>query len=486
MKHKDDSVKQPSLRKNFVMNALLAVSGALFPMIAFRYASHILGPAGTGQVSFATSVVAYFSMLAQLGVPTYGIRACAAVREDRQALTRTVHELLGINLGMDLLSYALLAVSLTLVPPLAEKKALIMLLSLSVLLNSVGMEWLYKALEQYTYISVRSILFKLTALVGLFLLVKREDQVLLYGGITIFAASASNLLNLAHAWKYVDFRRPGNCDWRRHLRPVMIFFAISCAATVYTNLDALMLGFMKADADVGYYNAAVRVKVFLVSLVTSLGAVLLPRSSYYVEHGMIKDFRIITEKALRFLLMAATGVSLYFMLFARECILFLSGKAFLPAVEPMQIILPTVLLIGLSNLTGIQMLVPLEKEKVVLKSEILGGIVDLVLNLLLIPSYGPSGAAIGTLAAEAVVLAVQYMALRADLKDALRKYAWGRLIAALFLATAASFWVKALKWEPLPALLLSALCFFGVYAGFLLWRKEETLTEGLRSILRFK
>lgn len=475
-------MKEPSIRRNFLMNALLAVSGVLFPLIAFRYASRILLPEGIGKVTLATSVIAYFSMFAQLGVSTYGIRACAKVRNDRQALTRTVYELLGINLCMDVLAYALLAIALVIVPKLAEERLLYIIISATILLNSLGIEWLYKGLEQYTYITVRSIVFKVIALGALFLLIHQESDYVIYGGISIFASSASNLLNFVHAGKYIHFRRPEDCDWKQHLKPVMIFFAMSCAATIYTNLDALMLGFMTTDADVGYYNAAVKVKTVLVTLVTALGAVLLPRSSYYVEQGRMDEFRRMTKKALQFILLSASALSLFFILYAEECILFLSGESFLPAIPAMQVILPTVLFIGLTNILGIQMLVPLGREKVVLQSEIAGAVTDLILNLILIPPLKATGAAIGTLAAEAVVLVVQYMALRKDLKDFFRTYTWPRLLIALFLSAAAGIWVKVLKWNPLPALVLSAVCFFGIYGGFLLWRKETVLTESWQKI----
>ena len=459
------------------MNALLALSGVVFPLVSFRYVSRILLPTGTGKVALATSVIAYFSMFAQLGIPTYGVRACAKVREDREKLTRTVHELLGINLVMDLIAYALLAVALVAVPKLAEERTLYCVVSVTIFLNSIGMEWLYKGLEQYTYITVRSIAFKIIALIAMFLMIHEESDYVIYGGISIFASSASNLLNFFHAGKYIEFRRPAGCDWKRHLRPVMIFFAMACAATIYTNLDALMLGFMKTDADVGYYNAAVKVKGILVSIVTALGAVMLPRSAWYVENGRMEDFRRMTRKALGFVMLLAGAMAVYFAIYAEECILFLSGEAYMPAVTPMRIIMPTVLLIGLTNIMGIQTLVPLGKEKVVLKSEIAGAVVDLVLNWVLIPQYGAAGAAAGTLAAEAVVLGVQYWELRGELSSFFREYKWGRLLVGLALASAAGIWVKALGLRPILALVLSAVCFFGVYGGFMLWRKEETVVE---------
>ena len=473
-----------SIQWNFLMNALLAVSGVIFPLISFRYVSRILLPEGIGTVTFATSIVAYFSMFAQLGIPTYGIRACAKVRDDRDALTRTVHELLGINLVMDLISYALLALAVLCIPRLGEEKLLFTILSATILLNSIGMEWLYKGLEEYTYITGRSLIFKVIAILALFLLIHEQTDYILYGGVSIFAASASNILNFIHSRNYISFLRPKDCDWRKHLKPVLVFFAMACATTVYTNLDSVMLGFMTSDMDVGYYAAAVKVKTVLVTLVTSLGAVLLPRSSWNLEHGEVEEFRRTTRKALRFVIPAAVAMAVFFILYAEESVLYLSGEEFLPAVPAMRIILPTLIFIGLSNILGIQILVPLGQEKVVLRSEIGGVITDLILNLLLIPKWGAAGAAVGTLAAEAVVTAIQYAVLRNELKYFFREYRWLRLMTALILAVGAGCWVHFTGWNPIVTLITAALCFFGAYAAFLAWRQDEVIREFIRRVMK--
>ena len=470
-------MKQASIKSNYMLNSLLAISGFLFPLITFPYVSRILLPTGTGKVAFVTSIVSYFSMFAQLGIPTYGIRACAVVRDDRESLTRTVHELLGITLVMDVVSYALLAAALLTIPRLQEEKLLIVIVSATIFLNSIGMEWLYKAVEQYKYITIRSIAFKIVALIATFLLVKQESDCVIYGGISIFASSASNLLNFCNAKKYVDFRRPKDCDWKRHMKPVMVFFALTCAATVYTNLDSVMLGFMTNVTDVGYYNAAVKVKAVLASVVTALGAVLLPRSSYYIGQGLFDNFKQMGRKSLHFVLLFAAAVMIYFILFAEECILVLSGAEYTQSILPMQIIMPTVLFIGLTNILGIQILVPLGKENIVLKSEIAGAAVDLILNVLLIPSLKSVGAAIGVLAAEAIVLIVQYCELRGEFKHVFQSFSWGRLAAALLIGVLACSWIKLTALGPFPALIISSVCFFGSYVFFLLWRKEALIVE---------
>ena len=421
-------------------------------------------------------------MFAQLGIPTYGIRACAKVRDDRNELSKVAQELLLINIIMSIISYVVLFVLLFSVPKFRCEKELYVVLSFSIILTAIGMEWLYKALEQYTYITVRSVIFKFIALIGMFFLIHKQTDYIVYGGITIFAASASNILNLINAHKYIYLKPIGNYNFRRHLKPVLVFFAMSCATVIYTNLDTVMLGFMATDTDVGYYNAAVKIKGILVSIVTSLGTVLLPRVSYYIQRGEVKEFRRITRKALNFVLLMAMPLLIYFIYFAKEGIIFLSGNDYVGSIVPMQVIMPTLLLIGITNILGIQILVPTGREKIVLYSEIVGAIVDIIINALLIPAYASTGAAIGTLIAEFAVFVVQYRALKNEVYDAFKQIHFIKIMIALVLGSLASLWLKGLDWGNFVTLVISAILFFGVYGVTLLIFKEEMILEILEMV----
>jgi O-antigen/teichoic acid export membrane protein len=475
--------KQKSLKLNFIMNALLTMSSIIFPFLTFPYISRILLPLGTGKVSFATSLISYFEVFAKLGIPTYGIRACAKVRDDKEELSRTVHELLAINMVTCLITYIALGFALVYVPRLREERTLYIIISATIFLNAIGMEWLYKALEKYSYITIRSLVFKVIALAMMYLLVHQQKDYVIYGFISIFASSASNILNFIHARRYISTRPVGNYHPKRHLKAVAIFFAMACATTIYTHLDTVMLGFMCDDEEVGYYSAAVKIKAILVSLVTSLGVVLLPRVSYYVEHGMMEEFKRVSKKALNFVFLCASPLMIYFILFAKDGILLLSGEAYLNSVLPMQIIMPTLLLIGITNILGIQILLPLGKEKTVLYSEIAGAVVDLILNALLIPRIASAGAAIGTVAAEFVVLVVQYFALKEESRRLFREIPYRPLLAALAAGTLACAWVLFMPWNCFFRLVASAVCFFGVYGIVLLMMKEELTREIVNQVL---
>ncbi len=459
------------------MNALLTMSSFIFPLISFPYVSRILGPTGTGKVNFATSFIAYFSMFAQLGIPTYGIRACARVRDDKQELTKVAQELLIINLITTLISYVGLFICIILVPRLQSDRELYIIISFSIILKTIGMEWVYKALEQYSYITIRSIVFKFVAVIAMFLLIRKEEDYIIYGGLSILAASASNIFNFINIHKYIGLKPVGNYDFNRHIKPILVFFGMSIAATIYTNLDSVVLGFMASDADVGYYSAAIKIKNILVSLVTSLGTVLLPRVSYYIENKQMDEFKRIYEKALDFVFVVATPITIYFILFAKEGIYFLSGELYADSIIPMQIVMPTVILIGLSNITGIQILIPLGLEKIVLYSQTIAAIVDCIINVLLIPQFKSIGAAIAILSAEAVVLLYQYIALKKNHFKVDRKIGYLAILIGVIIASIASLPIKLLGFNSFFTLLPSAIVFFGIYLITITLMKETLIIE---------
>lgn len=470
-------MREVSLKRNIVMNALLTISSLIFPIITFPYVSRILSPAGIGKVSFATSFISYFSLFAQLGIPVYGVRVCAKVRDDKEKLSRTAQELLIINLIMDCISYFALYLVLGFVVKLQEEKTLYLILSTTILLTSIGMEWLYKALEQYTYITIRSVIFKFVALISMFLFIHNKEDYVIYGILSVFAASASNILNFVNAHKYISFKPIGIYELKKHLKPIIIFFSMSCATTIYGNLDSVMLGFIKNDVDVGYYGTAVKIKNILTGIVTSLGSVLLPRSSFFVEHGRIDEFHKITRKAFHFVCVISIPLMVYFMLFSKESIITLSGTEYFGSVVPMIMVMPTLLLIGLSNITGIQILVPEGKEKAVLYSEIGGAITNIIFNSILIPLFAATGAAIGTVIAEFVVLVIQCIYLKDEFKNLIRNIKFIRIFVAAVIATLCSVWVKILNLQDIIILIISAILFFGTYAIYMLIQKEIIIVE---------
>ena len=167
----------------------------------------------------------------------------------------------------------------------------------------------------------------------------------------------------------------------------------------------------------------------------------------------------------------------FFLLFADDTVYLLSGSAYEGSIRPLQIVLPTVLFIGLSNLFGMEMLVPMGGEKHVLYSEILGALVNLVLNALLIPKYQSSGAAVGTLVAEAVVLLYQAMVLRSQVGSMLLHMSWWKMILSSVLAGAAVLPVRAQGWNSALSLIAGFLLYGIVFAALMLLSRESLAVQ---------
>ena len=480
-------MKIHSVKYNFIMNFIMTASSILFPLITFPYVSRVLLPVGNGKITFVSSVTAYFTLFASLGIPTYGIRVCARLRDNKEKLSKTVQEILIINSATMLIACGVFLLSILTVPEFYEEKELFLIHIAGMVMNMLAMTWLYNALEQYDYITVCNLAVKAVSLALMFLMVKKPEDYILYGGITMFASSASYLFNFVYARRFITFRKSRPYEFRKHLKPILVFFAMSAAINVYTNLDVVMLRFMKGNEEVGYYNTAIKVKTILSTMITSLGTVLLPRLSYYIKKDQKEAFYQTIAKAVNFVMVLGVPLMCYFIMFAKESVLLLAGREYMASVIPMMILMPTVLLIGLSNITGIQVLTPQDEEKKVLCSILWGAGADFLLNLILIPKYASSGAAFATVMAEFVVLAVQCAYLQSMVGSVIKKVSVGKIAAATLLAVLAGWCIKrCFNAHVFVTLAASACLFFGVYGAALLGMKEKFVWETLRSMLNIK
>jgi len=468
-----DNIK--SIKFNFIMNFILTVSNFLFPLITFPYVSRVLLPEGTGKVAFALSIVSYFTIFASFGVATYGIRAIAQVRDDKERLSKTMHELLFINIISMTIVYVALAIAILVVPKFAMEKELFWVTSLFILFTIMGIEWLYKGLEKYQYITIRTIIFKIASLFLVFLFVKEKSDYIIFAFISIFAIVGSGVLNLINSRKLINYTLYSEYEFKKHLKPMFVLFLTSMAIAIYTSLDEGLLGLLSSPEQVGYYNAAVRVKGILFTLITSLGVVLLPRLSYYVENHMETEFHEALAKSTNFIIVIAASVVIFFTLFAKETILILAGENYVASIIPLQIVVWALILSAITNILGIQILLPLKKDKQLLFSVLCAATVDVIANFLLVPKLAAVGTALSVITAELSVLIVQIIILRQYIKILFSGLQLHKIIIALLIAIACALFVREIvvNTSTLIIFLCSSSVFFVAYFIILLLLKEK-------------
>lgn len=403
---------EKSIKKNAIYSAIHAVMVLAFPVISFPYASRILMPEGIGKVNFATSVMGYFTLLAGLGISSYSIREASKVRQDKLLLSKFVKEIFFISLFSTFFSYIVFFISLISVPKFEEYRSLLLIFSSTIIFSSIGLEWLYSALEEFRYIAIRSFIFHCVSIVFLFIFVRTKDDYLWYAVFGIICSIGCNICNFFYARRFLDFTIKIKLEFKRHIKPIFTFFGMSLITTVYTMFDSIMLGFLASDTEVGYYSAATKLNRMILGLLTAITAVLLPRLTLFMQNKDRVSFNLLTEKAMCVITLLGVPFVVGLILLAEPLVLLFSGQDYYPAVLPMQVISPIMLVISISSFTGTQILPSLQKEKISLISYFLGAATNIAINCLLIPKYGAIGAAIGTVCAETIIFAFQGIYLR--------------------------------------------------------------------------
>lgn len=469
------------------MNFILKISGALCSAISYPFASRMLGAEGMGKVAFAVSVTGFFSMIATQGIPTYGIRECARVKDDTALLTKSVHELFVIQCLLAGLSTVLFALSVLLVPRFCEEWRLFLIQGVALMINMIGIEWMFAGLEQYSYLTISSVGAKMISVLLIILMIHSPDDYLLYAGLLILAGALTSVLNIIVSRRFVGWRpNPSVYELKKHFKPIAIFFAQTAAITIYTSLDSAMLGFISGDYWAGIYDSAIKVKLLLSYFVTSLGTVLLPRLSHYAYTEQKSKFNRNIRNALEFTLVTALPLSVFFLIMAPECVSVLFGQQFLPAAGILQVLMPTIVLIGLSTITGTLILMPTGREHLAMYSYISGAVVDFVLNLLLIPRFNALGAALGTLAAEITVFAIQAFFLRDILPGLILKTHVRSIVVAVIFPGLILFFFRQLAVIPeLLRVLMGVTIYFAAVFGFLVHVGEPLAESFYQQLKRF-
>lgn len=401
-------MKRKSLGINAFLNSLRSILNILFPIITFPYVSRILGAKEIGAYNFSNSIVTYFVLIAGLGIGTYAVREGAKYRGNYLKFNRFANEIFTINVYSSLLAYLLLFLCLIFFNKLHNYTALILIFSLQIIFSTLGVEWIYQIYEDYGYITLRSIIFQILSLILLFVFVRNSNDCLIYAAINVLASVGSNILNLIHVKKYCKMRLINKFNWRIHLTPILIIFAASIANMIYLNSDITLLGFMKNNYIVGIYSASAKIYQIVKTLIASLLIVTVPRLAMLFGQKRIKEYKAILTNLANMLLILVLPASVGLFMLAKEVILIISGVGYLRAVNSLRILCFAYIFSILSWILNDCVLIPARREKKVLISMTISAVLNIVINVLLIPVWDENAAAFSTVIAEFIMLVVNY------------------------------------------------------------------------------
>lgn len=458
-------MKTASVKKNYILNLINTVSGLLFPLITFPYAARILLAEGIGQVQFFDSIIGYILLITSLGIPLYAVRELARVRDNPQMRSKIAAEIIILHTCLTVTAYFIVFIIAATVTKIKADVPLFMLLSTSLFFTAIGVQWFYQAVEDFKYITIRSICIKVLAAIALFTFVKERQDIMWYAGINVAASVGNNIFNFIRLQKYISLKglNFSQLNIIRHLRPSLKLFTLNLIVSIYILLDSVMLGFLSSEEAVGYYTAASKLTKMSLGIVTALGVVLLPRFSNYVSMGRNKEFIELGNKAISFTAALVFPMTVGLTLLSGPIIMIFSGPSYIPSILTLQIIAPITIFIGFSSLLGMQILYPLGKENLVIIATLTGAIINVTLNIILIPIYAQTGAAVASLMAEsAVVIMVVILGRKYLPFNFITKQNFNYIIGTIIMG-AAVYYISRLQIEAWQKLVI------GIPAGVIIY-----------------
>ena len=423
--------KAPSVRKNYIYNLIYQVMTLITPFITTPYISRVLGADGTGVQSYTNSVVQYFAILAALGTASYGQREIARHRDDMKDRSRLFWE---IEILCGATTVACLLIWLFVIGFAREYRPYYIVLTMTLTAVAFDISWFFGGLEQYSLIVLRNTAVKLVGIAMLFLFIRKKEDLLLYVALT----AATGLLGNISMWGYLkgQVEKPVLRELHplRHLEETMVYVIPTIATSVYTILDKTMLGWFSGEdkSQNGYYEYATGFVNMAKILIMSFNAVMSARMSYLFGNGRMEEIHQRIRESLDFVLLMAMPIMLGLAGIAAQFIPWFLGSGYLPVTFLMYVCSPLVLVVGLSDCIGSQILTPGGKRAQSGKVIVAGAVVNACLNFLLIPHFQASGAAAASVAAECFITALYLWLGRDFIKlKMLVTYGWKRLFAAV-------------------------------------------------------
>ena len=394
--------KEPNIKKNFIYSTAYQVLNVITPFITAPYLSRVLGAEGIGIQSYTASIQYIFLLVASLGTLSYGSREISMHREnvnERSKLFWEIELMVICTTGIALIGWVILCLFST------RYEIFYCVLAIGIFANMFDITWFFNGLEQFKLTVVRNSAFKIFGIVLLFVLIKSSDDLLLY----IFITAVTSLLSNLSLWPYmkrylvrIDFRK---LSFRRHFGETFVYFIPTIASSVYTVLDKTLLGLITSDATQnGYYQQAEKIINLAKSVVfTALNSIVGVRNAFLFSEKRFSEIHEKIKTSFNYIFFMGFGCCFGIMGVARTFVPVFFGVGYNQVIGLLYIFAPIIVIVGISNCLGSQYYTPCGRRKESTNYLIVGSVINLILNILLIPQFGAEGAAIASVIAETVV-----------------------------------------------------------------------------------
>lgn len=473
-----------SIKANYILNVLRIASIAVISIFTIPHVSRVLGPDNLGKVEYIFTIINYFVLFSGLGIPMYGIREISKCRDNPRERNKVVLELYLILFITTVISY-LGVIFIYQLSYFQDYKDLILIMCSMILLSNIGAEWYFQGTENQLFITIRNVVVRLIVFGLIIYLINTDSDYKMYAFLMVLATFGANILNFIIIFKGVlkEKFKSSELNIRRHFKPILTIFIATISVNIYLQLDNLLIGSISGDKYVGYYAIANKLIRFLISFITIIGSVLLPRVSYLFINDK-KQYQEYLQKSFNILALTSVPFTVFFFVYAENIIYYMGGAQFSPSVLTMQILSPLCFIVSMAYFMGFIILYPQNKERIYTIATLISAVFSLCINYFAITHYQQNGAAAVAVISELLAIGIMYYFLKKEdlfknmIDQNVLKIALAGLVMFIF-----AFAFRAVIAQNLIVFVLFVISSFSVYLATSLLLKERFLSEMLTMVV---
>lgn len=402
-----------SIIKNYLYNTVYQIMSMLIPLITMPYLTRVFDPEQLGLNSLSLSIANYFMLFGVLGMQMYGNRQIAYVRDNKEKLAKTFWSLYTVQLATSTVSLIVYYVFISCFTTVNTTIYLIQ--GLNIISVMIDISWLFMGLEDFKKVVIRNTFARLVGLACIFIFVKSPDDLLLYALLTVLVNIVSILLMWLYVPRYVGSIVIDKKIVRRTIKPLLKLFLPQIATQVYTLLARTLVGFLSTKDQVIFYDYSQKIVNMVLAMITSIGVVLLPRVSNIIGNGKREEVPRIIEKTFKIVSYLAIPMSIGLMCVSKILVSWFLSPKYLSVGQLTAWTSLIIIAVSWANIIGVQYLIATKQENKYTLSIIIAAIVNLIMNVCLIPSHGAAGAIISLIVAEYIGIVIQLILVRKQL-----------------------------------------------------------------------
>lgn len=397
------------LRFNVIFSFCNALITLLFPLVTYPYVSRVLEPEGIGAYNIAFSIMSYFLLFANLGIPIYATREIAKVRNDRESLRKVSTTIIILHAISTVTIFAIYTGYVCFAANAQNRFWVNFITGFHILAIFLNVEWFYQGREEYAAITIKNLIVKIVSLILIFTLVRTNEDLIIYAAIMIFSVLGYGVFNFIHFLKVVRPSAKG-IELKPYFKPILLSFTLYAASRLANGLDVIMIDGLLGDSAeyvAGQYGVATKFVNVIIDLLLVVNTVMLPRLSMLIQNESYEEAKKLSKMIEELMFMVVLPATIGLIFVSKEITMVFFGEMYEPAITTMEIMSGNAFLAVFTNFLGIQILYAYGKDWFTTISILSGAVVNVVCNLFLIPRFYQTGAAIATIISNSVILIIE-------------------------------------------------------------------------------